>query len=261
MNEARGRGFLHGVGRSESWAPLISGLVRLIGGCTVYRPGRPRISLRPLSSPSVPHHLYRGPKSRGRNFKISPCTHRRLCTRPQNGGPNRETNEARGGGFLHGAGRSESWAPHDIRYVVPTGPQHFPRTAFLTVGTASSLSRGPKSGGRNLKAPPAPIAGSALAHRTAGPTGKRRRRGGEGSCTGPVEVNRGPLMTSGLVRLIGPLYGVPTGRHRISHALLLTVGTASSLSRGRNLKAPPNPSHILCTPPIEWPAHNGNPMR
>jgi hypothetical protein len=50
-------------------------------------------------------------------------------------GANRETNEARGRGFLHGAGRSESWAPHDIRsgqahrrlYGVPTGPpSHFP---------------------------------------------------------------------------------------------------------------------------------------
>ncbi len=63
--------------------------------------------------------------------------------------PNRETNEARGRGFLHGSNRSEAWAPHDIRYVVPTGPpSHFPPSAFLTLGTASSLSgaeiEGPK---------------------------------------------------------------------------------------------------------------------
>ena len=40
---------------------------------TLYRLGRPRISLRPLSSPSVPHHLYRGPKSRRRNLKAPPA--------------------------------------------------------------------------------------------------------------------------------------------------------------------------------------------
>jgi hypothetical protein len=74
---------------------------------------------------------------------------RRLCTRPHRvAGPQRKSNEVTGGGFLPGAGRS-SWAPHDILigplYGVPTGPpSHLPRTAFLTVGTASSLSRGPK---------------------------------------------------------------------------------------------------------------------
>jgi hypothetical protein len=42
---SEGRGFLHG-GRSKYRGPLMtSGLLRLIGGCTVYRLGRPRISL------------------------------------------------------------------------------------------------------------------------------------------------------------------------------------------------------------------------
>src|SRR4029077_2914518 len=78
-------------------------------------------------------------------------------------GPTGEMNEARGRGFLHGAGRSESWAPHDIRYVVPTGPpSHFPRP-LSSPSVPHHLYRGPKSRGRNLKAPPAPIAGSALA--------------------------------------------------------------------------------------------------
>jgi hypothetical protein len=55
------------AGTSTSLAATLmtSGLIRLIGGCTVYRLGRPRISLRPLSSPSVPHHLYRGGRNRG----------------------------------------------------------------------------------------------------------------------------------------------------------------------------------------------------
>jgi hypothetical protein len=123
---------------------------------TLYRPGRPRISLRPLSSPSVPHHLYRGPKSGGRNLKSSPCTHR---------------------------------------------------------------------------------TGSSLVHRTAGPTGKRRRRGGGGSCTGPVEVNGGPFMTSGLVRLIGGCTVYRLGRHRISLASLSSPSVPHHLYRGgRNLK-------------------------
>jgi hypothetical protein len=52
----------------DSWTPLTSGLLRLIGGCTLYRRGRPRISLRPLSSPSVPHHLYRGAEIGGPKF-------------------------------------------------------------------------------------------------------------------------------------------------------------------------------------------------
>jgi hypothetical protein len=47
---------------------MTSGLVRLIGGCTVYRLGRHRISLRPLSSPSVPDHLYRGAEIEGPKF-------------------------------------------------------------------------------------------------------------------------------------------------------------------------------------------------
>ena len=67
-NEARGGGSCTGPVEVNRGPLMTSG--------TLYRPGRPRISLRPLSSPSVPHHLYRGPKSRGRNFKSSPCTHR-----------------------------------------------------------------------------------------------------------------------------------------------------------------------------------------
>jgi eukaryotic-like serine/threonine-protein kinase len=47
---------------------MTSGLLRLTGGCAVYRLGRPRISLRPLSSPSVPHHLYRGAEIEGPKF-------------------------------------------------------------------------------------------------------------------------------------------------------------------------------------------------
>jgi hypothetical protein len=58
-----------------------------------------------------------------------------------------------------------------------------------------------------------------------GPNRETNEARGEGSCTGPIEVNRGPLMTS------GTLYRL--GRHRTSLAsAFLTVGTASSLSRG-----------------------------
>jgi hypothetical protein len=98
-NEARGGGSSTGAGRSESGAPhdVTSGLVRLIGG-TLYRLGRPRIPHAWLSSPSVPHHLYRGPKSRGRNLKAPPAPIAGSALGPQNGGPNWETNEARGGG-------------------------------------------------------------------------------------------------------------------------------------------------------------------
>jgi len=95
---------------------MTSGLVRLIGGCTLYRLGRPRLSLRPLSSPSVPHHLYRGPKSRGRNFKsFAPHPWRRLCPRPTERRAQLGNEWGEGRGFLHG-GRSkcghelESWS-------------------------------------------------------------------------------------------------------------------------------------------------------
>jgi hypothetical protein len=79
-------------------------------------------------------------------------------------------------------------------------------------------------------------------------------RGG-GSCTGPVEVNRGPLMTSGTLYRLGPPSHFPP-------SAFLTLGTASSfLSGGRNrgaeiLKAPLHPSHRLCTRP-----QNGGPNR
>jgi hypothetical protein len=89
----------------------------------------PRVSLPPpLSSPSVPHHLSRRPKSRGRNFKSSPCTHRTGCTHPQNGGPNRETNEARGGGVLHWSGKIGRYFVHSAEATA--APTH----ALLTHG-------------------------------------------------------------------------------------------------------------------------------
>src|SRR6202049_2648219 len=59
---------------------------------------------------------------------------------------------------------------------------------------------------------------------TRGRTGKRRRRGGEGSCRGPVEVNRGPLMTS------GTLYR--PGRPRISLRPLSSPSVPHHLYRG-----------------------------
>jgi hypothetical protein len=86
-NEARGGGSCTGPVEVNRGPRMTSGLVRLIGGCTLYRLGRPRISLRPLSSPSVPHHLYRG----GRNLKgFAPNPWRMLCARPQIGGPKRK---------------------------------------------------------------------------------------------------------------------------------------------------------------------------
>jgi hypothetical protein len=47
---------------------MTSGLVRLIGRCTVYRRGGHRISHALLSSPSVQHHLYRGAEIEGPKF-------------------------------------------------------------------------------------------------------------------------------------------------------------------------------------------------
>jgi hypothetical protein len=137
-NEARGEGSCTGPVEVNRGPLMTSG--------TLYRLGRPRISLRPLSSPSVPHHLYRGPKSRGRNFKSSPCTHRRLCTRPQNGRPNRETNEVGGGGSCTGP-VEQNRGPHLTSVLLsqrlgcctvyrsrPGPPSHFPPSV------ASSLS-------------------------------------------------------------------------------------------------------------------------
>jgi hypothetical protein len=60
-----GREFLHGAGRSESWAPLTSG--------TLYRPGRPRISLASAFLPLGTASSLSGPKSRGRNLKAPPA--------------------------------------------------------------------------------------------------------------------------------------------------------------------------------------------
>ena len=66
-----------------------------------------------------------------------------------------------------------------------------------------------------------------------GPNWETNEARGGGSCTGPVEVNRGPLMTSGLVRLIGGCYVVPTGPpSHFPPSAFLTLGTASSLSGG-----------------------------
>jgi hypothetical protein len=49
-------------------------------------------------------------------------------------------------------------------------------------------------------------------------------------------VNRGPLMTSGLVRLIGGCTVYRLGRPRISLAsAFLTVGTASSFIEGAEI--------------------------
>jgi hypothetical protein len=98
--------------------------------------------------------------------------------------PNRETNEARGRGFLHGAGRTESWAPHDIRYVVPTGPpSHFPPSVFLPLGTASSLSgaeiEGPKF--ERLRPRPSHVL-CTRPHGVAGPQRKSDEVRGGGSC-------------------------------------------------------------------------------
>jgi hypothetical protein len=190
---------------------------------TLYRLGRPRLSLRPLSSPSVPHHLYRGAEIEGPKFErlrpepMAHALHSAPTERPaqlgNEGGEGRgsctgpvEVN--RGPLMTFGSGQA-----HWRLYVVPTGPpSHLPRTAFLTVGTASSLSRG-----RNLKSSPCTHrTGSALAHRTAGPTGKPMRRGAGVPARGPVAVNRGPLMTSGLVRLIGGCTVYRLGRSRIS---------------------------------------------
>jgi hypothetical protein len=103
----------------------------------------------------------------------------------------------RGARFLHGAGRSESWAPHDLRsaqahrrlYSVPTGPpSHFPPSAFLTLGTASSLSGGRNRGAEILKAPPTPSPMLCTRpHRVAGPQRKSDEVRGGGSCTGGTD--------------------------------------------------------------------------
>jgi hypothetical protein len=117
-----------------------------------------------------------------------------------------------------------------------------------TLGAASSfIGEAEIEGPKFEKLPCTHRTGSALAHRTAGPTGKRMRRGAGVPARGPVEVNRGPLMTSGLLRLIGGCTVYRLGRPRIPHAsALLTLGTASSFIEGRNrgaeiLKAPPAP--------------------
>jgi hypothetical protein len=39
-NEARGRGFLHGAGRSKAWALMTSGLLKLTGGAALAREGQ-----------------------------------------------------------------------------------------------------------------------------------------------------------------------------------------------------------------------------
>jgi hypothetical protein len=84
MNEARGRGFLHGAGRSEAWAPLTSG--------TLYRRGRPRISLSAFLTLGTASSLS-GAEIGGPKFESSPCTHPQALHSPHTGGPNRETNE------------------------------------------------------------------------------------------------------------------------------------------------------------------------
>jgi hypothetical protein len=86
---------------------------------------------------------------------------------------------------------SGSGQAHRPLYCVPTGrPSHLPRTAFLTVGTASSLSRG-----RNLKSSAEPIAHALhLAHRLAGPHGETNEVRGGGSCRGrSKKILRPPL--------------------------------------------------------------------
>jgi hypothetical protein len=96
---------------------------------------------------------------------------------------------------------------------------------FLTIGTASSLSGGRNRGAEILKAPPAPIAQALHA-----PTERRAQPGNEGGegarvpARGPVEVNRGPLMTS------GTLYR--PGRPRISLAPLSSPSVPHHLYRG-----------------------------
>jgi hypothetical protein len=97
----------------------------------------------------------------------------------------------------------------------------------------------------------------------AGPRAHRKTNEvwGRGSCTRPVEVNHGPLMTSGLVRLIGGCTVYRLGRHRISLAsAFLTIGTASSLSRGPKFeRLRPEPiAHALHSAPTERRAHTGN---
>src|SRR5712692_5578869 len=67
-----------------------------------------------------PHPRYRiifigGPKSRGRNFKISPCTHRTgSALAHRTAGPNGQTNEVRGGGSCRGRSM-RIVGPSDIR--------------------------------------------------------------------------------------------------------------------------------------------------
>jgi hypothetical protein len=79
-------------------------------------------------------------------------------------------------------------------------------------------------------------------HATFGPHGETNEVRGGVPARGPVEVNRGPLMTSGLVRLIGPLYGVPTGppshlpRIRFPHRRYRIIFIEGPKSGGRNLK-------------------------
>jgi hypothetical protein len=125
-------------------------------------------------------------------------------------------------------------------------PSHFPRIRFPHRRYRIIFYRGGRNrGGRNLKGlrPEPHRTGSPLAHKTAGPNGQTNDVRGGGSCRGPVEVNRGPLLTSGLVRLIGGCTVYRLGRYRISLAsAFLTVGTASSfiegaeIEGGRNLK-------------------------
>jgi hypothetical protein len=90
-----GRGFLHGAGRSEAWAPLTSG--------TLYRLGRPRISL----SAFLPRYriIFIGAEIEGPKFESSLHPSQALHS-PHNGGPNRG-NEGGEGARVPARGRSK----------------------------------------------------------------------------------------------------------------------------------------------------------
>jgi hypothetical protein len=191
---------------------------------------------------------------------------------PQSRGPNGQTNDVRGGVPARG-GRSESWAPHDIR----SGHAHRAvvrctalgrhrsshSSAFLTIGTASSLSRGRILKGSALN--PSHVLFARLHTEWRAQHSKMNEVRGGGSCTGRSK-RIGPSLharfwseRSGVVRR-----SLGHG-HRSPHSsAFLTLGTASSLSRGRILKGSAlNPSHVLfARPHTEWPAsHTGKRMR
>ena len=105
---------------------------------TSYTPPRPPQLRHMLCSPSVPHHLYRGPKSRGRNLKAPPAPIAGSALAHTTAGPTLENGRAGRRGFLHGW-LDENWALCSHRFWSESSGRYFVHSAEATAAPTHAL--------------------------------------------------------------------------------------------------------------------------